>query len=83
MRNYKGLSQHLPGDAGSIFKNGCEGKCFQLWGIERQMRNYILEEINMSIFATVLYVVILAFLAWQIWGSVWNILAIVLELFRS
>ena len=37
----------------------------------------------MPIFATVLSVVILAVLAWQIWGSVWNILAIVLELFRS
>jgi hypothetical protein len=36
----------------------------------------------MTIFATILSVAILAVLAWQIWGSVWNILAIVLELFR-
>jgi len=36
----------------------------------------------MTVFATILSVVILAVLAWQIWGSIWNILAIVLELFR-
>ena len=36
----------------------------------------------MTIFATILSVAILVVLAWQIWGAVWNILAIVLELFR-
>lgn len=36
----------------------------------------------MTIVATVLSVMILAILIWQIWSSVWNILAIVLELFR-
>lgn len=36
----------------------------------------------MTMVATVISVLILAVLAWQIWGSIWNILAIVLELFR-
>ena len=36
----------------------------------------------MTVLATILSVVILAVRAWQIWGSIWNILAIVLELFR-
>ena len=33
--------------------------------------------------ATVLAVVLLAFLAWQIWGSIWNIIAIFLGLFKK
>lgn len=37
----------------------------------------------MTIFATVLSVVLLLVLAWQILGSVWNILAIVLDLFKN
>ena len=37
----------------------------------------------MTTFATVLSVVILLVLAWQIWGSIWNIIAIVLGLFKE
>lgn len=37
----------------------------------------------MTVFATILTVIILAMLAWQIAGSVWNILAIVLDLFKN
>lgn len=37
----------------------------------------------MTIFATILAVVLLIMLAWQILGSVWNILAIVLDLFKN
>lgn len=37
----------------------------------------------MTIFATILSVVLLLVLAWQILGSVWNILAIVLDLFKN
>lgn len=32
---------------------------------------------------TVLAVVLLAILAWQIWGSIWNIIAIFLGLFKK
>jgi hypothetical protein len=37
----------------------------------------------MTIFATILSVVILLILIWQILGSVWNIVAIVLDLFKE
>ena len=37
----------------------------------------------MTTFATVLSVVILLVLAWQIWGSIWNIIVIVLGLFME
>ena len=37
----------------------------------------------MTIFATILAVALLIMLAWQILGSVWNILAIVLDLFKN
>lgn len=37
----------------------------------------------MTTFATILAVVILLELAWQIWGSVWNIIAIFLGLFKE
>ena len=33
--------------------------------------------------ATVLAVVLLAILAWKIWGSIWNIIAIFLGLFKK
>lgn len=37
----------------------------------------------MTIFASVLSVAILLTLIWQIWGSIWNIIAIFLGLFRE
>ena len=37
----------------------------------------------MTTFATILSVVILLVLAWQIWGSYWNIIAIFLGLFKE
>ena len=37
----------------------------------------------MTTFATVLFVVFLIVLAWQIWGSIWNIIAIFLGLFKE
>lgn len=37
----------------------------------------------MTTFATILSVALLLTLAWQILGSVWNILAIVLDLFKK
>ena len=37
----------------------------------------------MTTFATILSVVILLVLAWQIWGSIWNIIAIFLGLFKE
>jgi hypothetical protein len=37
----------------------------------------------MTTFATILSVVLLLILVWQILGSVWNIVAIVLDLFKK
>lgn len=37
----------------------------------------------MQTFATILSVVLLLILAWQILGSVWNIIAIVMGLFKD
>lgn len=37
----------------------------------------------MTVFATILSAVLLLVLAWQILGSVWNILAIILDLFKK
>lgn len=37
----------------------------------------------MTVFATILSVAILLELVWQIWGSIWNIVAIFLGLFKE
>ena len=37
----------------------------------------------MTTFLSVVSVGLLLMLAWQIWGSVWNIIAILLSLFRD
>ena len=37
----------------------------------------------MQVFLSIVSVALLALLAWQVWGSIWNIIAIFISLFKG